>query len=77
MRKLLYNCRSLTSLSDISKWNTSNVIDMNKMFYNCFSLSSLPDLSKWNVNNANNMIKCFIVVYHYHQYLPNLNGMII
>ena len=41
-----YNCVSLKSLPDISKWNTSNVFDMSGMFANCSSLSSLPDISK-------------------------------
>ena len=42
----------LSSLPDISKWNTNNVINMDGMFYGCSSLSSLPDISKWNTNNV-------------------------
>ena len=45
------DCSSLSSLPDISKWNTSNVINMSYMFYACSSLSSLPDISKWNIRN--------------------------
>ena len=41
--------------TDISKWNTNNVNDMNYMFYKCSSLTSLPDISKWNTNNVKNM----------------------
>ena len=48
---MFYNCSSLISLPDISKWNTNNIIYMENMFYNCSSLISLPDLSKWNINN--------------------------
>ena len=29
---MFYNCLSLLSLPDISKWNTDNVIDMNGVF---------------------------------------------
>ena len=47
---MFYNCSSLSSLPDISKWNTSNVNYMSDMFYRCYSLISLPDLSKWNTN---------------------------
>ena len=52
---MFYNCESLISLPDISKWNTSNVINMSYIFYDCKSLKSLPDISKWNTNNVTNM----------------------
>ena len=52
---MFYKCSSLTSLPNISKWNTSNVTDMSSMFYKCSSLSSLPDISKWNTSNVTNM----------------------
>ena len=48
-------CASLSSLPDISKWNTNNDTNMNGMFWLCSSLSSLPDISKWNTNNVTNM----------------------
>jgi len=48
MGYMLTACSSLSSLPDISKWNTNNVNDMKCMFYGCSSLSSLPDISKWN-----------------------------
>ena len=44
------DCSSLSSLPDISKWNTNNVTDMSWMFRNCSSLQSLPDISKWDIN---------------------------
>ena len=37
---MFYKCSSLSSLPDISKWNTSNVTNMSCMFYDCFSLLS-------------------------------------
>ena len=43
-------CISLSSLPDVSKWNTSNITEMNYMFYGCYSLISLPDISKWNIS---------------------------
>ena len=52
-------CSSLSSLPDISKWNTNNVINMSNMFYGCSSLSSLPDISNWNTNNVNDMSGMF------------------
>ena len=48
MNRMFYNCSSLKSLPDISKWNTSNVTNMSEMFSGCSSLISLPDISKWN-----------------------------
>ena len=50
MRRIFYNCRSLVSLPDISKWNTFNVTTMKYMFKNCSSLKSFPDISKWKLN---------------------------
>ena len=38
---------------DISKWNVSNVTDMNHMFSGCESFDC--DLSKWNVSKVKNM----------------------
>ena len=47
---MFYEYLSLSSLPDISKWNTNNVNNMSNLFYRCLSLSSLPDISKWNTN---------------------------
>ena len=45
-------CSSLSSLHDISKWNTNKVTDMSDMFSDCLSLSSLPNISRWNTNKV-------------------------
>ena len=50
-------CKSLTSL-DVSKFNTSNVTNMNWMFYECKSLTSL-DVSNFNTSNVTDMSKMF------------------
>jgi len=52
-------CLSLSSLPDISLWNTNNVTDMSYMFEGCSLLSSLPDISKWNTNNVTYMADIF------------------
>lgn len=57
MYKMFYGCGSISRL-DTSKWDTSNVIDMNAMFKNCRSLNSL-DLSNWNTSNVTTMSKMF------------------
>ena len=59
MSYMFYGCSSLSSLPDISKWNTNNVTNLSWMFYGCSSLSYLPDISKWNTNNVNNMSGMF------------------
>ena len=48
MNQLFICYESLSSLSDISKWNTENVTDMTYMFGFFEFLTSLPDISKWN-----------------------------
>jgi surface protein len=45
-------------LPDISKWDTSKVLDLSYMFYNCYSLKSLPDISKWDTGKVKS-IDCF------------------
>ena len=37
-------CSSLTSLPDISNWDTHNVINMSSLFSLCSSLKNLPDI---------------------------------
>ena len=59
MSYMFSECESLSSLPDISKWDTSNVTNMSYMFRGCKSLSSLPDISKWNTSNVNNMSYMF------------------
>ena len=59
MSRMFDSCESLSSLPDISKWNTNNVKGMSEMFYNCVSLSSLPDISKWNTQNVTCISKMF------------------
>ena len=50
MESIFGNCKNLSSLPDISKWNTNNVKDMSFIFSHFINLSSLPDISKWNIN---------------------------
>ena len=59
MNSMFRKCESLSSLPDISKWNTKNVTSMSDMFRKCESLSSLPDISKWNTKNVTNMYDIF------------------
>ena len=51
MNAVFYNCKSLISLPDISKWDTSNVTILSSIFANCESLKNMPDISKWNTKN--------------------------
>ena len=43
---MLFECSSLKSLPDISKWNINNAENMSGLFENCKLLISLPDISK-------------------------------
>ena len=47
MSYIFYKCLSLSSLPDISKWNTNNVTNMSYMFSGCSSLINI-DLSNFN-----------------------------
>ena len=59
---MFHGCSSLSSLPDISKWNTNNVIDVSCMFYKCLSLSSLPDISKWSINMYEMFKECLNII---------------
>ena len=45
----------VTSIPDISKWDTSNVFDMSYLFCCCENLKFLPDISSWNTTNVKKM----------------------
>ena len=59
LNSMFYNCSSLLSLSDISKWNISKVTDMSGLFYNCSSLKSLTDISKWDISKVTDISGLF------------------
>ena len=56
---IFYDCESLESLPDISKWNTDLAVNIKGMFYNCSNLKKLPDISKWNTQNVVNISELF------------------
>jgi len=59
MSSIFNKCYTLSSLIDISKWNTNNITNMSWMFNECLLLSSLPDISNWNTNNVTDMNHMF------------------
>ena len=59
MSFMFSECILLTSLPDISNWDTNNVTNMSYMFNYCESLKSLDDISFWNTSNVNNMSYMF------------------
>ena len=56
---MFFRCSSLSTLPDISKWDTSKVNDICGMFKECSSLSSFPDISKWNTPNDKDLTSIF------------------
>jgi surface protein len=54
---------------DISKWNVSNVTDMDGMFYEATSFNR--NLSNWNVSNVTNMVGMFNEATSFNQDLSN------
>ena len=49
MNYMFCGFEKLSSLLDISIWNTKSINYMNCMFKNCKSLSSLFDTKKWKI----------------------------
>ena len=64
-------CKLLSYLPDISKWNISKVTNYTGMFNKCKSLSLLPDFSKW-INIIKN--KCYFMFAECESlsFLPNV-----
>ncbi len=58
MEGVFYDNGSLTSITGLDKWNTSNVTDMLGMFENCSQLQSL-DLSSWDTSKVTEMLGMF------------------
>ena len=51
MNNMFEGCSSLISIPDISKWDISNITNINGMFPKCYSLISITDISKLNFSN--------------------------
>ena len=52
MSRMFYNCKSLSSIPDITKWNIKAKVDIKEMFQNCSSLTSIPDITKWKIKKG-------------------------
>jgi len=67
MELMFYNCSSLSSLPDISKWNTNKVVYLSGIFTKCTSLISIPDISRWkiqDIKDINNFFSdCYLLLY--------------
>ena len=59
MSYMFYECKSLSSLPDFSKIDTSKVTDMSYMFCKSFIFTSVPNISAWNTSNVKNMSHMF------------------
>ena len=64
-------CKSLISVSDISKWDTSQVTNMRYMFEQCESLKNFPDISEWDTSNVND-ISCMFQKCKNTKLLPDI-----
>jgi len=46
MNNMFHNCISLSSLSDLSKWNIDKVWETKSLFYQCIDLLYIPKMVK-------------------------------
>ena len=56
----MFSETSISPLTDVSKWNTTNIINMSYLFEGCSSLTNLPDIINWNTKNVINMEGMFL-----------------
>ena len=68
MSNMFQECRTLLSVSDMSKLDFTKVTDISGMFSICDSLTSIPDISKWNTKNVTNMAMLFIYCQSFPSY---------
>ena len=54
----IFNASNLYSV-DISKWNTTDVINLSNMFYSCNYLEKLPDILNWDTKLVKNIENIF------------------
>ena len=59
MGYMFLECESLTDISGLANWDTSNVKDIHGMFRGCSSLTDLTPLSKWGTSNVIDMSYMF------------------
>ena len=55
----LFSFCKVSSIPDISNWDTSNVRYMDNMFLHCINLKSIPNISKWNTSKLMNISYLF------------------
>ena len=60
MSCIFYECSSLLSIPDISKWNTSKVTNISYLFGKCENIENIPDISNWNTSNVKYMHGIFM-----------------
>jgi pilin isopeptide linkage protein/uncharacterized repeat protein (TIGR02543 family) len=53
------NCSSLTTVTGLENWDTSNFTNLSGAFINCKSLTSIAGLSNWDVSKVRYMISTF------------------
>ena len=63
LKGMFYNCISLSSIIDKSKYYIKFVNDISLMFYNCSSLSIINDISKYDTKNVTDMNGIFYNCY--------------
>ena len=54
LSSMFESCSELSNLSNLSKMDTTYMIQMGKLFKNC-KFFELPDISNWNINNVMDM----------------------
>lgn len=59
MSAMFRYCINLTSIGDISRWDTSKCTNFANAFQDCHSLSSLPDISNWDFSAATTTVSMF------------------
>ncbi|WEV69840.1 BspA family leucine-rich repeat surface protein [Bifidobacterium sp. ESL0775] len=58
LKKLLYGCAKLTSITGLDTWTTTSITNMESLFDGCAKLTSI-DVSHFDTHNTNNMSAMF------------------
>ena len=52
MSHMFSGCKTLLSISNLSRWNISQINNLSYFFYDCQILEFLPDISNWDTKNV-------------------------
>ena len=71
LKRMFYDCISLTTINNVGSWNVSSITDMSSMFESCEIFNQ--SLNTWNVGNVTDMEFMFFNAFNFNGNITNWN----